>query len=77
MTHIVIKDLEINEELDKKALENLLGGRWIRQRYTRTYTQWYTRTVRQRYARVQYYYRNSTVRYARTQTQSYYRMVWV
>jgi hypothetical protein len=77
MASIVINDLEKNEALDKKALESLLGGRWIRQRYTRTYTRWYTRTVRQRYARVQYYYRYTNVRYARTQTQSYYRLVWV
>jgi len=28
ITNIQIKDLEINEELDKQAMKNLIGGRW-------------------------------------------------
>lgn len=29
MANIEIRDLEINEELDHQALENLTGGRWV------------------------------------------------
>ena len=77
MASIVIKDLEVNEDLDKKALESLLGGRWVRRRFTRRYTRWYTRTVRRRYTRTVAYYRTARVRYRRTFTQSYWRTVWV
>ncbi len=77
MTNIAIKDLEINEELDSKALENLLGGRWVRRRYTRRFTRWYTRRIRQRFSRVSYYYRTRTIRYARSFTRTFTRLVWV
>jgi hypothetical protein len=77
MAAIEIKDLEMNAELDKKALENILGGRWIRRTYTRRvvryYRRRYTRRIRVTSYRYQSYYRT----YARTTYQRYTRLVWV
>ena len=65
MAVITINDLEMNEELDSKALDSILGGRWIVRRYTRTFYR--------RYRRRFTYYRTYVRRYTRT----YYRRTWV
>jgi hypothetical protein len=65
MAVITINDLEMNEELDGKALDSILGGRWVRRRYRRTYY----RTYRRRFT----YYRT----YRRAYTRYYTRRTWV
>ena len=74
MAAIEIKDLEMNEELDKKALSNLLGGRWVQRTYVRRVIQRYTRRVTQRIAVVSYRYRTMYQSYTRVAYQRYSRM---
>ncbi len=61
MAAITINDLQVNQELDNNALENILGGRWVTRRYTRTYVRYYRRVIR----------------YRRVYRRTYYRRVWV
>ena len=61
MAAITINDLEMNQELDTNALENILGGRWVIKRITRRYVRFYRRVIR----------------YRRVYTRTYYRKVWV
>ena len=61
MAAITINDLEMNQELDSNALENILGGYWVTRRYTRTYVRYYRRTIR----------------YRRVYRRTYDRRVWV
>lgn len=67
MASIIINDLDVNQELDSNALQNILGGRWVtrvyRRAYRKRYVRYYRRTVR--YSRVHYrtayrYYRRRT-----------------
>lgn len=76
MANITIQDLDINEELDSKAMENIQGGRWVRRfagyrtyYRTRRYTRTYYRVIRRRYTRT--YYRRYRVR------RAIYRWRWV
>ena len=62
MAAITINDLEINQELDNSARENILGGRWITRRYTRTYVRYYRRVIRYRRVYRRTYYRRTWVR---------------
>ena len=61
MAAIAINELEKNQALDHKALENILGGYWVTRRYTRTYVRYYRRVIR----------------YRRVYRRTYYRRVWV
>lgn len=73
MANIAINDLDINQELDNNALQNILGGRWVRRSYYR------------KVRRVRYYsYRKRVVSYRTVRRRSYYytrvrrtRWVWV
>ena len=61
MAAITINDLQVNQELDNNALENIFGGYWVTRRYTRTYVRYYRRVIR----------------YRRVYRRTYYRRVWV
>ena len=61
MASILIKDLEVNEDLDQKALENLKGGRWVRRRFTSIYYKRHTRTIRRRIVSYRYYTKISAI----------------
>ena len=73
MASILIKDLEVNEDLDQKALENLSGGRWVRKRFTRYIYRRITRTYRKRIT----YYRTYTRTCLFKVRQAYWKTVWV
>ena len=73
MASILIKDLEVNEDLDQKALENLRGGRWVRRRFTSMYYKRYTRTIRRRVVSYRYYRQT----YTRLVRRTYVKLVWV
>lgn len=77
MAAIQIKDLEMNEVLDKKALDNILGGRWVRRTYIRRTLRRYTRRYTQRIRVVSYRYRTYFRTYTRATYQRYTRLVWV
>ncbi|MEN8191116.1 MAG: hypothetical protein ABFS19_14810 [Thermodesulfobacteriota bacterium] len=61
MAAIMINDLEMSKDLDSKALENIMGGRWVIKRYRRTYY----RTYRRRYTYTRTYRRRYTYTYTR------------
>jgi len=65
MANVMINDLEMNQELDQKALENIMGGRWVYRTYRRTYYRTYRRRVTRTYT------------YRRRYTYTYRRRVWV
>lgn len=73
MAAITINDLDLNQELDSKALQNIFGGRWVYRYYYRRYTRRVSYTARVR----RYYY--ATVRrwYTRTYTRRVVQRVWV
>lgn len=77
MKRIEIRDLEMNEELDKKALENLTGGRWVLRTFYRRVTRIGFRRITRRYRRIVYVNRTFTQRYRYTSIQRYTRLVWV
>jgi len=77
MAAIEIRDLEMSDELDKKALENILGGRYIRRTYVRRVVRRYRRRYTQRYRVVSYRYRTYYRTYSRVTYQRYTRWVWV
>ena len=71
MAAIEIRDLEMNDELDRKALENILGGRWVRRTYTRRVIQRYTRRYTRRVAYTAYRYQSYYRTYNRVTYQRY------
>jgi hypothetical protein len=73
MATIAINDLDINQELDNNALQNIFGGRWVRRTYYRTYYRRYYRTYRIRRTYYQTVRRMFTQRY----TRAYTKLVWV
>lgn len=68
MATIAINDLEINQELDSQALQNILGGRWVLRTYYQKYRRTYYRTVR--------YTAYRRTAFTQTYTRAYRRWVW-
>ena len=77
MSAIQLNDLEMNEELDNKALENILGGKWVKRTYIRRIVRRYTRRYTRRYRIVRYIYRTYYRTYTRVTYQRYTKWVWV
>ena len=77
MSALAINDLEMNAELDKKALGNLLGGKWVKKTFIRRVVKRYTRRFVRRIRIVRYYYRTYYRTYTRVFYQRYTKWVWV
>lgn len=77
MTRLEIRDLEMSEELDKKALESLTGGRWVQRSFYQRVTRIGFHKPPQRVRRVTDINRATLQSNASTSLQRYTRLVWL
>ena len=73
MASITINDLEQNQELDRKALQDISGGRWVRRVTYQRYYAYYYRTIRRRVTM----WRTYRVRIRRLRIRRVIRWVWI